>query len=158
MWICILPKSILYGWGGYVKNLTLGSDEYTLFSKWKIEHSLWSRPFLLTYWCFGQYPPDFSALIIVEETKSLIELRCHGVSNLCAWSPPTDVTIGNLLSDFRSNGSDWTSSLARLDFQHVTIELPELTQELTQELMQEHNRLVLTELRSSMIVFDLIFP
>jgi hypothetical protein len=44
--------------------------------------------------------------------------------------------------------------LARLDFQHVTIELPELTQELT----QEHNRLVLTELRSSMIVFDLKFP
>ena len=37
LWI---PESILYGWGGYVKNLTPGSDEYTLFKKWINEHSL----------------------------------------------------------------------------------------------------------------------
>jgi hypothetical protein len=69
---------------GYIKNLTLGSDEYTLFTKPKIEHSLCMvDPLLLTYWCFVQYLPDFSALII-EVTKSLIEFRCRGVSNSCA--------------------------------------------------------------------------
>ena len=38
-------QSILYGGGGCVKNLTLGSDEYTLFTKRKIEHSLWLTPY-----------------------------------------------------------------------------------------------------------------